>query len=336
MVGANSLYINNTSNDYSYIVLPAVETNYNVDQLMMSFYYARLGNNNETKLVVGVMSDTTDITTFEPVATLSPERNLYWETAEVYFDSYTGTGRNIAILSDGRHLLSNNSFCLDYLEVKAATCHRPSNVQITDVTSSSVTLEWLGNASMYEIAIDTIGYDVDSVQMSYITATTSPFTLQNLLPDNEYDLYVRGVCNGDNSDWSDRVRFKTACSDHTTLPIIYTFDADVNGGRPSCMTTMSNSYNNVPMVNSFSGETNKFLYFVTKSANAQYAVMSRLSTAITLSDLQMVFRGRTDNVGQRILIGVMTNPYDPATFEQVDIFVPANTNTWEEHTTLFN
>ena len=336
MVGDNSLYINNTSNDYSYIVLPAVEANYNVDQLMMSFYYARLGNNNETKLIVGVMSDTTDITTFEPVATLSPERNLYWETAEVYFDSYTGTGRNIAILSDGRHLLSNNSFCLDYLEVKPVTCRRPANVQITDVTSSSVTLEWLGNASMYEIAIDTIGYDVDSVQMSYITATTSPFTLQNLLPDNEYDLYVRGVCNGDNSDWSDRVRFKTACSDHTTLPIIYTFDADVNGGRPSCMTTMSNSYNNVPMVSRFSGETNKFLYFVTKSANAQYAVMSRLSTAITLSDLQMVFRGRTDNVGQRILIGVMTNPYDPTTFEQVDIFEPANTNTWEEHTTLFN
>ncbi|MBR4787574.1 MAG: fibronectin type III domain-containing protein [Bacteroidales bacterium] len=334
--GANSMYINSTTNDYSYIVLPPVENNYNMNQVMLSFDYVHF-THPDGKLIIGVMSDDSTITTFEPIDTVYSNSMNYWKFAEVYFDNYTGTGRHIAILSDGRTTSAGNTFCLDYLEVKPApTCRRPVDIRITDVTPSSITLEWTGNATSWEIAVDTIGYDVDSVQMSYVIATSNPFTLQNLNTDSEYDLYIRGVCGNDHTDWSDRVRFKTTCSEHTTLPIVYDFTADVSGQRPSCMTTMSFSYSNMPMVTHFTSGTDNFLYFKTKNSNAQYAVMSPISSNISLTGLQMVFKGQTTGAGQQIQVGVMTNPYDPATFELVDRFIPSVANAWEEHTTFFD
>ena len=334
--GANSMYINSTTADYSYIVLPPIENNYNMNQLMLSFDYVHF-THPDGKLIIGVMSDDSTITSFEPVDTVYSNSMNYWKFAEVYFDNYTGTGRHIAILSDGRTTSAGNTFCLDYLEVKPApTCRRPVDIRITDVTPSSITLEWTGNATSWEIAVDTIGYDVDSVQMSYVIASSNPFTLQNLNMDSEYDLYIRGVCGNDHTDWSDRVRFKTTCGEHTTLPIIYDFTTDVSGHRPSCMTTMSFSYSNMPMVTHFTSGTDNFLYFKTKNSNAQYAVMSPISSSISLTGLQMVFKGQTTGAGQQIQVGVMTNPYDPATFELVDRFIPSVANAWEEHTTFFD
>ena len=333
--GANSMYINSTTADYSYIVLPPVESNYNMNQVMLSFDYVHF-THPDGKLIIGVMDDDSTLTSFVPVDTVVSDMMNYWKFAEVYFDNYTGTGRHIAILSDGRTTSAGNTFCLDYLEVKPApTCRRPVDLKITDVTPSGITLEWTGNANSWEIAVDTVGYDVDSVQMSYVIATTNPFTLQ-LNADSEYDLYIRGVCGNETTAWSDRLRFKTTCAEHTTLPIVYDFTADVSGKRPSCMTTMSFSYNNVPMVTHFSGATDNFLYFTTMNQNDQYAVMSPISSNISLTGLQMVFKGRTNTAGQQILMGVMTDPYDPATFELVDRFTPSAANVWEEHTTFFD
>lgn len=335
--GSNSLYINNSNSDYAYLILPELDAAYNMNQVMVSFDYARMVNNTNARLIVGVMSDDSTITSFEPVDTILPSNCYYINKAEVYFDNYAGTGRHIAILSDGRNMATNNTFFIDYFEVKPNTaCQRPANLRITDVTPSSVTIEWDNLASSWEIAVDTNGYDVDSTQISFITAGSSPYTVQNLATDTEYDLYIRGVCGSETTAWSDVLRFKTTCGEHTTLPIVYTFDADQGGDRPSCMTTMSHSYYNVPMVTSFTGDTNKFVYFITKNNNSQYAVMSPIASAISLSDLQMVFQGQTNSIGQKIEVGVMTNPYDESTFELVDVFEPSQTNTWEEHTTFFS
>ena len=329
--GARSLYFNNTPSDYSYVVLPAVESAYNMDQLMMSFYYARLGADDGTKLIVGVMSDTTDISTFEVVDTVMPGNNMYWRQAEVSFENYTGTGRHIAILSDGRNQFINNSFCLDYLQVKLApTCHTPENVRIVSSSAGSVTIEWDGSAAQWEIAVDTMGYDVDSVQMNYISTTGNTYTISNLIGGQEYDLYVRGVCGGDNSGWSDRLRFIAPCSEITTLPHVQAFDLEANGARPECMTTLSFSDVSFPKVQ------NHALYFSTSYSNNQYAVFSPLASSINVSGLQMTFKGQSSSAGQAITVGVMTNPFDASTFEAVETFMPSAANVWEEHTTIFD
>ena len=333
--GANSLYINSSNSEYTYMVLPAVESNYSMNQVMLSFDYARLNANYDTKLIVGVMEDDSTISTFEPVDTLMPVSSYYWITAEIYFDNYTGTGRNIAILTDGRHQLTNNTFCLDYLEVKPAPdCRRPGNVRIVSSSEGSVTVEWDGNATQWEIAfVDSLGLDPDSIGnlgLSYIGTSNNPYTFSNLISGKEYDFFVRGVCGNDHSEWSDRLRFIAPCGEITSLPYVQSFDVEANGARPECMTTMSHSYVNVPYV------TNHTLYFYTQYNNTQYAVFRPLASSITVSDLQMKFKGYTATSGQMIKVGVMTDPFDESTFELVETFMPSATSTWEDHTTFFD
>ena len=333
--GANSLYINSSTSEYTYMVLPAVESSYSMNQMMMSFDYARLNANYNTKLIVGVMEDDSTITTFEPVDTLMPVSSYYWQTAEVYFENYTGTGRNIAILTDGRHQLTSNTFCLDYLEVKPVpSCRRPDNVRIVSSSEGSVTVEWDGNATQWEIAfVDSLGLDPDSLSnlgLSYIATSNNPYTFSNLVSGDEYDFFVRGVCGNEHSEWSDRLRFIAPCGEITSLPYVQSFDVEANGARPECMTTISNSYVNVPYV------TNHTLYFYTQYNNTQYAVFRPLASSITVSDLQMKFKGYTATSGQMIKVGVMTDPFDESTFELVETFMPSATSTWEDHTTFFD
>jgi hypothetical protein len=333
--GSNSLYINSTPSEYTYMVLPAVESSYSMNQMMLTFDYARLNANYNTKLIVGVMEDDSTISTFVPVDTLMPESSTYWLSAEVYFDNYTGTGRNIAILTDGRHQLTNNTFCLDYLEVKPVpSCRRPGNVHIVSSSEGSVTIEWDGNANQYEISfVDTLGLDPDSIGnlgFSYISTSNNPYTFSNLISGKEYDFFVRGVCGNDRSEWSDRLRFIAPCGEITSLPYVQTFDIEANGARPECMTTISNSYVNVPNV------SNHTLYFYTQNNNTQYAVFRPLASSITVSDLEMKFKGYTATSGQMIKVGVMTDPFDESTFELVETFMPSATSTWEDHTTFFD
>ena len=333
--GSNSLYINSSTSEYTYMVLPAVESNYSMNQVMLSFYYARLNANYDTKLIVGVMEDDSTISTFEPIDTLMPESSYYWLGAEVYFDNYTGTGRNIAIVTDGRHQLTNNTFCLDYLEVKPVpSCRRPGNVSIVSSSEGSVTIEWDGNATQWEISfVDTLGLDPDSIGnlgLSYIGTSNNPYTFSNLISGKEYDFFVRGVCGNDHSEWSDRLRFIAPCGEITSLPHVQAFDVEADGARPECMTTISNSYVNVPYV------TNHTLYFYTMYNNTQYAVFRPLASSITVQDLQMKFKGYTATSGQMIKVGVMTDPFDESTFELVETFMPSATSTWEDHTTFFD
>lgn len=330
--GANSLYLYNTTANYSVVILPPVDQSYNMSDLMISFDYARL-TYADGYLVLGVMSDDSTLTSFEPLDTINPIRNNIWQTEEFYFDNYTGTGRHIAILSDGRDKATANQFCIDHLEVKPIPdCRHPKNFHVSNVTTNSITVEWEGTASQWEIAIDTIGYDVDSVQMNYIIATTNSYTLTNLTSGEQYDIYVRGACNGEYTEWSDRLRVKPICDEIATLPFQQTYDGATElNDVPTCMTRLSYYYTNVPLVTSDSK-----LYFVTLNSNPVYASLAPLASNISFSDVQLRFNAKTTTTGQSIQIGVMTNPYDPSTFELVETYIPSSTSAWEEHTTFMD
>ena len=51
--------------------------------------------------------------------------------------------------------------------------------------------------------------------------TTNPYTLSGLTSDNDYQVYLRADCSGDNSetsDWVGPVSFTTPCAEISTFP----------------------------------------------------------------------------------------------------------------------
>ena len=69
------------------------------------------------------------------------------------------------------------------------------------------------------------------------------------------------------------------------------------------------------------------LYMIAGSAAEAYAVLPELDA--TLNELQLNFFGRFSNLNYSLEVGVMSDPYDPSTFEHVET-VQARTTVWNE------
>ncbi|WP_298418254.1 choice-of-anchor Q domain-containing protein [uncultured Kordia sp.] len=79
----------------------------------------------------------------------------------------------------------------------------PTQFTATNVQSNSVDLSWMGtpDQTSWDVSYTTPGGDpTTGTIVSNVGA--SPYTLNNLMPTTAYDIYVRSICNGVLSGWS--------------------------------------------------------------------------------------------------------------------------------------
>ena len=74
-----------TAGTYNIGVMPAFDTSIPVNTLMASFYYRN--NSANDKLIIGVMSDPSNASTFDSITTITASANATWEFFEVSFGS---------------------------------------------------------------------------------------------------------------------------------------------------------------------------------------------------------------------------------------------------------
>ena len=93
------------------------------------------------------------------------------------------------------------------------TCPKPQNLQAINVTTTSIELGWteIGSATTWEIAYGAPGFDPDDASTTIETATSNPFTINNLNSTTTYEFYVRAICGGsDVSYWSNVLQASTS------------------------------------------------------------------------------------------------------------------------------
>ena len=82
-------------------------------------------------------------------------------------------------------------------------CFPVSNLAVSGVTSSSVSLTWQenGSATNWNVAYGSAGTTPDSENVTIESVTDTTFTFENLTPAQTYDFYVQTDCGNDVSEW---------------------------------------------------------------------------------------------------------------------------------------
>ena len=192
--GTKSLYFGSTS---YFVALPQFEDS--LSNLMLTFYEKY---SSTYPIVVGVMTDPSNIATFEPVATINT--NSTWTEHQVYFDGYQGNGRHIAFR------LGSSGYCyIDDITVsELPSCIDPHDLAVDNITNTSADITWNGNAISYAVEYRPI----DSTAWNRIVVSDTFVNLTTLTSATEYEVRVRALCSAtDSSDYSHLIEFSTSC-----------------------------------------------------------------------------------------------------------------------------
>ncbi len=322
---------------YSYAALPLMEDSVKNLALSMNVRrYSSVADNYTSRLVIGVMTNPADITTFFAMDTLDlkNEAALSVHGYEYFFDNYTGDGQYIAIYNEVPPLYGTSTTSYSYAYVddivvdRIPTCPRPKNVALDSVGETTATIRWTSAAGSYDIEYGPQGFSHGSG--TTVSTTENSITLTGLSQGLTYNVYVRAHCTTtDTSDWSFAYAFTTVCGINQ-LPYTEDFESYGTGAAfaiDPCWVKGTNSATAYPYPYSTSAVTgNRSLYFYAShpsSGTEYYSYAALPLMADSVKNLKLSFNVRrygtvSNTYTTRLVIGVMTNPNNIGTFYPMD------------------
>ncbi len=192
-----------TYGDYQCVSLPPVDPSVSIASLQLSFWLRASTNNYTPILIVGVMTDPDNVSTFEAVDTVAYTGGAAWGEVVVPLSAYTGNGRFVAIKAErstNYWYASLDDLTLDYY----TTCFVPTIIYATDSTSSTITFDWVdvSPATEWQVEYGPQGYARGTAAGTLITVSSRPVVATGLAPLSYYDFYVRPVCGeNDTARW---------------------------------------------------------------------------------------------------------------------------------------
>ena len=337
--------------------LPPMEED--IKNLEMSFWYRSASSSYDCdSIVVGVMSDPLDTTTFVPVDGFYPTSTTYVQ-AEVDFSSYAGNGKyitfkRVVIGEDSYYSSYYTPFIIDDIAVsKLPDCRLVKRLAASPVNATSATVHFVLTPSPeYDFVVtteaidpDTVAKVPDSLIIRYEKISNDTIELTGLTPATGYYVYVRSICEESEADWAS-TQFTTRCL--AEIPYVQNFDdpSDVKpiytgatvSTIPSCWEEGYESTSYLTYIQSntntstyaFSGTSALYLY--STATYGSYIVLPEMDAA--LDTLQLTFKARamyqgsssvtnyaTSTYAHSVAVGTMTDPNDFSTFEFLETYV---------------
>ena len=285
---------------YSYAALPELASSVDVSGLTLRFNakrYATTTTYYRTVLLVGVMTDPTDITTFDTVETynLTPLPASTVVNVECDLNNYAGNGKYVAFYVPYVDTNTSNTYNYVYLDdvelLVTPTCRRPTSLTISDITSSSATVSWTpysNDQTTFAVAYGT-GTNPDSMTTVVVTGTS--LTMSALSEATQYNVYVKAVCSStDESEWSIPTSFFTM-----QVPVAVTtsnfFKDDFEGGENWLL---FNDANNKWFIGNVTNNGGERSLYISNNSGVSYAYgtnttqWSYAQKALTLGEGQYV------------------------------------------------
>ena len=240
--GGGSLYFYADSAKYNIGILPEIDASVALNSLQLTFYYRK--GSAASNLIIGAMSDPSDITTFDSITTVTASATSVWELKEVNLDSYQGAGTYIAFKNSGSAAMTSY---IDGLNVDIIpSCN--NTYSLTSVSSGfdKAILNWHAltyDGQGYEISYSPVatGFDPNAGTIVSVAdnTTITPYELTGLTPSTTYSIAVRQACGG---AWSNIITITTIAS---PAQIPYTCDFEDETERSSWLlsnTTTANKW----------------------------------------------------------------------------------------------
>ena len=221
--GVNSIEIYNSSAMQGLLALVSPEFSDLDNTKRVRFYVQDKASTSYTSdLIVGVMSDPTDTSTFTPIDTVfKSELSANW--LEVTVNLPTGLGNYVA-LAHGLNSTFDYMWIDDFYYENVPSCFKPSNFTASNVTATSADFTWTANSypNNWEVEYGAAGYTPGTGTSTFVSDTLT--TISNLSDATTYDFYVREICSaGDSSFFEGPVQLTTLCLP-AAAPFLENFD----------------------------------------------------------------------------------------------------------------
>lgn len=285
-------------------------------------------------LIVGVMTDPEDVTTFVPVDTVRVWGTSTFKENIVSLENYEGNGIYVAFASA---FDKQNVFYIDDMTIE----RRPQVNKVTEVSvnprDTFATITWkTTGAAKYKVLVADVDLEPSKIKPENIIdqaeVTTNSYTTNKLQADHSWNRPYYVYVQADDAEWSYREPFVTIA--RKDLPMV--FDMEQASGcyylgnvastmYPSNIGIFSNDpeYPYIYATNPKSGAG--CLYMVKHKGNDTWVTFP-ISDAEKVQDVQITFflSGNTYYAQTHATVGVMTNPMDISTFEPVADFTLAS------------
>ena len=199
----------------TYVITPAFGVDINT--LKMKFWLKKEGTSSGS-MQVGVMSSSSDTSTFELVEIITPSTSD-WIEYEILFNNTILSGSNKYIAF--KHVTSSSAwyYWLDDIVIDIIpTCLKPTALAASNPTSTGFTLDWTdASGSLYNIQYMP-ATETDWANATTIPGVTKPYTLNTLNHSTSYKVRVQTACGTEQSEWSTPITYTTACGTITELP----------------------------------------------------------------------------------------------------------------------
>ena len=236
-----------------YAILPEL-TNANPKDVTLSFWGITTTTTKTAQrlLYIGVVSDPTDMTTLEEVASVELDTAKVWQYFIVNLSAYTGTGKYIVLYMNNQTTTTTN-FYVDNLNISlTANPQRVTDVQVIDstITETSAKLKWHenGDAKSWKIRLfsEEQTDPTAATPVKEYTANDTIFDLTGLTHSTHYYVYVQAVKGAEAGMWSlvhsfwtktgtwsvpfyeDFNGYKTGGTTNNTLPNYYDLTGSAN------------------------------------------------------------------------------------------------------------
>ena len=338
-----AMYMYGTTSIRSVLALPAFDVE--LSTLQVEFDLVRTSTSAISPLLVGVMSDPEDLSTFDTLAIVTCSRQSTWERFEIPLVSYTGDGTYIAFATPQG--VASYNYIDDITVTTISECATPINVVASNISLNGADISWtdpLGSAWIVEYG--PAGFQKGTGYMENVSSAN--FTLTTLLPSTGYDVYVRTECTDDTSAYSAVCSFRTPCDAYMSVPFFDNFDSYGFGSniRPECWTYegYSTSYPQISASQKYSGVASIYMYCYRSSSTPDattYLMSPEIDVTTTpIQTLETSFRMLATSFGSSypntIVVGVVSDTSDIlGSFYPIDTVSSSVASTWEEFEVSF-
>ena len=208
----------------------------------------------------------------------------------------------------------------------AKSCQKPDGLDVTAITDSSAVVTW----NTYGQSAFILTYGIGNAYADTVEVVGGTYTITGLDENTSYKVKVAAAC--DDTQWTSAKTFKTAC-----LPmaaVVENFDG-ITGSTsshvlPDCWDYINggSSYAAYPLVYSSESYANsgtnslRFYTYGSSSYADQYAVLPAVNNLNTLR-IKLNACKYSASYSATIVVGIMTDPADTATFVAIDTIRPA-------------